>query len=192
LLALLRSVASDSTVQPELDSSLIVALRPEGVTRLNQRQRRFRGQDVDALGHLKLIADRLVHRLAGRPGYNVADAAQLTRATRAIWTDGVCMDEWGTKGPIIFVVSPEGVGHLATESQWKRLVRSIRRAAIAINLTDLLAELRADAKARGIALPDRFTPKGGTESYFAWRAELEGFERAERMRAALKGGRSQP
>ena len=33
-----------------------------------------------------------------------------------------------------------------------------------------------DAKARGVELPEKFTPKGGTESYFAWRAELEGFD----------------
>jgi hypothetical protein len=179
-------------VQP-LSTSLIVALRPDGVTWLNQRQRKHRGQDVTAPGHLKLIADRLVHRLAGKPGYEVDEAAHLTRTTRPVWTDGVCLDEWGGRGPIILVVSPDGVGHLATESQWKKVVRSIRRAAVAVNLTELVAELRADAKERGIELPEKFTPEGGTESYFAWRAELEGFERAELMRAALaQGGRGRP
>jgi hypothetical protein len=170
---------------------LIVALLPKGVDANAQRVRRHRGHEAPAPGWLKPIADRLAHALAST--FGDAKAARITVQTTPAWSDGVCLCEWGDRGEIFFVVSADDAAsdaywfNLATADKVLASVPPQRPVALAINLNSLLAQLRADACERGVDLPPKFTPKGGTEAWIQWRSLIEGPKRAAQLRAMLKG-----
>jgi hypothetical protein len=126
----------------------------------------------------------------------MAKGFRICAETLPAWSDGLCLCEWGDKGEIFFVVSADdAVGAYWSEAYWFNLATAAEAlasvppqhtVALTISLNRLLDQLRADARERGVELPRKFTPQGGTEEWFQWRALIEGPKRAAQMRALLK------
>jgi hypothetical protein len=180
----------------KIDTRTIMALLPPGVTADNQRHRRQRGLEVEAPDWLQPVADRLVQELA--TSVDVAKASGIVARSLPAWSDAVCLIETGDQREIFLVVSvldanryQIGVGQLKTEVA---KVPPTAKSLPVVSLNKLLAQLRKDAKERGIELPERLTPPLGTFEYVQWRAQFDSpehlamaralYERQQRMRQA--------
>jgi hypothetical protein len=176
-----------------LKRSEFMALLPSGVQPNNFHQRTHqglaifasRGVDRGNVFHLlDPVALRLTEALATR--ITLKQAVQLTADTWPDWSHAVSLAErpGGDRDPIYLIVidtdAPEPVVKFGPSAKILLSLSDETRTVHAISITRLLADLRADAEAAGIALPDKLAPAFGSPEWAVWRAEID----AEEMETA--------
>jgi hypothetical protein len=187
-----------------------LAVLPENLTPANLRSRNARGETVlaygakergrgrhdDAFDPLDPVAVRVTEKLASKIG--VKEAVKLTADTWPLWSDGVALAETypGGERPareqIYLVIADLGDEYASRIGGLADLVKDLPAETSVIHgvsIDRLLAELRADAKARGVVLPDRLAPAFGSPEYVRWRESIDDDPRQIEVLGAMnKGG----
>jgi hypothetical protein len=173
-----------------LNRSQFLAILPPSVPANTFRQRNFRGEAMLAyrstareneFDPLDQVAVRVTEALATKTSNK--QAADLTADTWPMWSDGVSVAETfpGGERPadehiylvIIDVGDDAYVARIGGLDGALKDLPTNTRVVHAVSIDRLLADLRAEAKAAGVPLPDRLAPAFGSPEYLEWRKTID-------------------